>query len=57
MLRWWKFVDKTAELAPDLSQLCLVTAAALADIDGDKDMDVVAACEWGWHSGIKERRR
>ncbi len=47
------FVDKTAELAPDLSQLCLVTAAALADIDGDKDMDVVAACEWGGIQALK----
>ncbi len=40
------FKDKTAELAPTLSKLGLVTAAQLADIDGDRDLDVVVACEW-----------
>ncbi|MBP6397633.1 MAG: VCBS repeat-containing protein [Saprospiraceae bacterium] len=44
------FEDKTAQLAPEFKDLGLVTAAELVDMDGDKDLDIVAACEW---DGIK----
>ncbi|MBP9195389.1 MAG: VCBS repeat-containing protein, partial [Saprospiraceae bacterium] len=44
------FEDKTAQLAPEFKDLGLVTAAELVDMDGDNDLDIVAACEW---DGIK----
>ena len=42
-----KFVDVTDELAPGLRDIGMVTAAAFADIDGDKRPDLVVALEWG----------
>jgi hypothetical protein len=42
-----KFVDVTDELAPGLRQIGMVTAAAWADIDGDKRPDLIVALEWG----------
>jgi len=42
-----KFVDVTNELAPGLREIGMVTAAAWADIDGDKRPDLVLALEWG----------
>lgn len=44
------FEDKTNELAPEFKDLGLVTAAEVTDMDGDNDLDIVAACEW---DGIK----
>ena len=42
-----KFVDVTDELAPELRRIGMVTAAAWADIDGDKRPDLIVAVEWG----------
>ncbi|MGL6269170.1 MAG: FG-GAP-like repeat-containing protein, partial [Chitinophagaceae bacterium] len=41
------FTDKTIALAPGLAQVGRVKDAELADIDGDKDLDLVLALEWG----------
>lgn len=41
------FTDKTLALAPGLAQVGRVKDAELADIDGDKDLDLVLALEWG----------
>ncbi len=41
-----KFEDKTQSLAPELSTLGLITAATWADIDNDKDPDLVVVGEW-----------
>lgn len=40
------FTNATADLAPELKDLGMVTDATLADIDGDKDMDLVIVGEW-----------
>jgi hypothetical protein len=49
-----KFVDVTDEFAPGLRKVGMVTAAAFADVDGDKRPDLVVALEWGainyWHN-------
>jgi len=49
-----KFVDVTDELAPGLRKAGMVTAAAFADVDGDKRPDLIVALEWGpvtyWHN-------
>ena len=42
-----RFTDVTAELAPALSSIGLVTGAAWHDVDGDDSTDLVVACEWG----------
>ncbi len=42
-----KFVDVTDELAPGLRNIGMVTAAAFADLDGDKRPDLIVATEWG----------
>jgi enediyne biosynthesis protein E4 len=42
-----KLVDVTDEIAPGLRRIGMVTAAAWADIDGDKRPDLVLALEWG----------
>jgi hypothetical protein len=42
-----KLVDVTDELAPGLRKVGMVTAAAWADIDGDKRPDLVLTLEWG----------
>lgn len=44
------FEDKTLFWASEFKELGLVTAAEMIDMDGDKDLDIVAACEW---DGIK----
>jgi len=41
-----KFEDVTAELAPQLQELGMVTAAAWADIDGDDMEDLIIVGEW-----------
>lgn len=40
------FADKTEQLAPELVQAGMVTDAIWADIDGDKQKDLVVAGEW-----------
>ena len=42
-----RFVDVTAELAPGLGEVGLVTGASWVDADGDGKEDLVVACEWG----------
>ncbi|MCP4836829.1 MAG: VCBS repeat-containing protein [Phycisphaera sp.] len=42
-----RFVDATAELAPGLGEVGLVTGADWIDADGDGTEDLVVACEWG----------
>jgi hypothetical protein len=42
-----RFIDVTDEIAPGLSEIGMVTAAAWADIDGDSKKDLVVATEWG----------
>ncbi len=42
-----KFIDMANKLAPGLAQVGMVKDAELADIDGDKDEDLVLALEWG----------
>jgi len=42
-----KFIDMTDKLAPGLGSVGMVKDAELADIDGDKDTDLVLALEWG----------
>ncbi len=41
-----KFLDKTAEYAPELSSIGLVTDAILEDVDGDKIDDLIVVGEW-----------
>jgi enediyne biosynthesis protein E4 len=41
-----KFADKTAALAPELSKAGMVTDALWADVDNDKDQDLVVVGEW-----------
>lgn len=41
------FADETASLAPGLQQSGMVKDIELADLDGDKDMDIMLALEWG----------
>ena len=41
------FSDQTATLAPELLASGMVKGAALADLDSDKDSDLVLALEWG----------
>ena len=41
-----KLVDKTKQLAPDLSQVGMVKSAVAADINGDKKLELVIAGEW-----------
>jgi len=42
-----RFVDVTTELAPELAQIGLVTAALWTDVDADGWPDLLVACEWG----------
>jgi hypothetical protein len=42
-----RYADVTAELAPALAQVGLVTAACWSDVDGDGWLDLLVACEWG----------
>lgn len=42
-----KFVDATAEVAPGLESVGLVTAALWSDADLDGDVDLLIATEWG----------
>ena len=42
-----RFEDVTDQLAPGLREAGLVTAAAWADVDGDRRPDLVLAIEWG----------
>ncbi len=41
-----KFVDKTNEIAPALSQTGMVNTAIWADINGDKKAELIVAGEW-----------
>ena len=41
-----KFVDKTAILAPGLSNAGMITDASFIDVDQDKDLDLVTVGEW-----------
>lgn len=41
------FTDVTADLAPGLKQAGMVKHAVWADVDGDKDQDLVISVEWG----------
>ncbi len=41
------FREATEEIAPDLSQIGLVTDAKWEDMDGDGDADLLLALEWG----------
>jgi hypothetical protein len=43
------FRDAPADLMPGMADVGLVTGIALADMDGDRDQDILVACEW---SGI-----
>jgi hypothetical protein len=49
-----RLVDVTAELAPGLREVGLVTAALWSDVDGDGWSDLLVAVEWGavryWHN-------
>jgi enediyne biosynthesis protein E4 len=42
-----RFVDVTAQLAPGLADVGLVTAALWSDVDGDGWVDLLVALEWG----------
>jgi hypothetical protein len=42
-----RYADVTAELAPGLEHIGLVTAALWSDVDGDGWPDLLVACEWG----------
>ncbi|MES1168253.1 MAG: VCBS repeat-containing protein, partial [Oleiharenicola lentus] len=42
-----RYVDVTAEFAPELASVGLVTAALWSDVDGDGWIDLLVACEWG----------
>ncbi len=41
------FVDVTAQLAPDLARIGMVTGAVWSDVDGDGWVDLVLALDWG----------
>ncbi|MCB0818831.1 MAG: VCBS repeat-containing protein, partial [Flavobacteriales bacterium] len=41
-----RFTDATLEWAPDLEKVGMVTGAAFADIDGDRDPDLLLCGEW-----------
>ncbi len=41
-----KFTDKTNSLAPELRGIGMLTDAVFADIDGDKDADLILTGEW-----------
>ncbi len=40
------FVDVTAEIAPQLGKVGMVTDAVWSDFDGDKDVDLIVVGEW-----------
>jgi enediyne biosynthesis protein E4 len=40
------FKGSTNEIAPDLRSMSMITDASWADIDGDKDLDLVVVGEW-----------
>jgi hypothetical protein len=42
-----RYADVTAELAPGLERIGLVTAALWSDVDDDGWPDLLVACEWG----------
>jgi hypothetical protein len=42
-----RYLDVTAELAPGLASVGLVTAALWSDVDDDGWTDLIIACEWG----------
>lgn len=41
------FTDATESIAPGMKQVGMVRGATLADVDGDKDNDLILALEWG----------
>ena len=49
LLAWreGRYVDVTAELAPALTRIGMVTAALWTDVDGDSRPDLLVACDWG----------
>ena len=40
------FKDKTAEVAPDLGEIGMITSALWTDVDGDQKQDLVLTGEW-----------
>ena len=44
---WGGFRDATETVAPGLKQLGMVQGAVMADVDGDRDQDLVLTLEWG----------
>ena len=40
------FTDKTAEIAPDLANVGMITAALWNDVDGDQKADLILTGEW-----------
>lgn len=52
------FKDVTEEWIPGIKQLGMVKDAVWADLDGDKDLDLAVALEWGGIEGfIREGKR
>ncbi len=49
------YADVTAELAPGLEHIGLVTAALWSDVDDDGWPDLLVACEWGHVSVFRNR--
>ena len=47
-----RFTDATLEWAPDLEKVGMVTSAAFADIDGDRDPDLLLCGEWMPHPHV-----
>ncbi len=41
-----KLVDQTKDVAPELSELGMVTDVVVEDFDGDNDMDIIVVGEW-----------
>ncbi|MFC5047021.1 VCBS repeat-containing protein [Aquimarina hainanensis] len=41
-----RFVDKTKELAADISEIGMITSAVWEDIDNDNDIDLIVTGEW-----------
>ncbi len=42
-----RFVDATAEIAPELKNIGMVTSALWSDVDGDGWVDLIVTLDWG----------